>query len=296
MDFTTMQTEVMQQTGLDSADPTNVANVKRWLNIVQQDIAGRWPWPFLQAREALRTVVDATGTAAVTLGGVNITDANFQIGSGQIGYFMQFEGKNDWFKVTATSLPNFATLDAAFNQATDSYDYILRKFFYSLSSSVDRILDIRNWDTPVKLIQMDYGTLDYMRPNPQSSNSVVAYITYGVDSSGNTQIVPYGFPNDLRLLEVRYLKRLTDMSAGADICAIPVKWHQVVTYGACAMAFMFMRKADYADRWANVYEKKIDDMKKENHLSLDDTDVLKSIDQTQYSNFLRLPDQFPLIT
>jgi hypothetical protein len=296
MDFTTLQTEVYQQTGLDSSDATNISNVKRWINIVQQDIASRWPWPFLQAREALRTVIDLTGTAGCTLGNANITDNNFQIGSGQVGYFMQFSSGLDWYQIATTAGPNFASLDAAFVDTTGTYSYIVRKFFYSLSSSVDRILDIRNWDTPVKLIQMDYGTLDYMRPNPQATNSVVAYITYGVDSSGNTRIIPYGFPNDLRLLDVKYIKRLSDLSSGADISGIPVKWHHVIIFGACAIAFMYLRKTDFADRWANLYEKKIDDMKKENHLSLDDTDVLKPVDQSQYSNFIRLPEQFPLIT
>lgn len=300
MDFSTLQTEVFTQAGLDSGNATNVSNVKRWINIVQQDIAGRWPWPFLQSRESLGTIPDyTTGTAAVSSGGTAVTGTGttWTATHGDGNYFIQFSGALDWYKVASRSSNTSITLATAYQgtAALTTATFILRKFFYSMSSSVDRILDIRNWNTPVKLIQTTYGVVDYMRPNPQGTNSVVAYVAFGLDSSGNVQLTPFGFPSDARLLEIRFLKRLTDLSASGDLSVIPVKWHHVITFGATAMAFMFLRRSEMAAQWATTYEKKIDDMKKEMRLSIDDTDVLKSMDQYTHSNWLRLPEQFPMV-
>lgn len=300
MDFTTLQTEVFVQAGLDSADSINISNVKRWINIVQQDIAGRWPWPFLRTREALASIPDyTTGTVSVSSGGTTVTGVGttFTATMADGSYFIQFTDSLDWYKVSAFSSTTSVTIATAY-QATTSLSgstFIIRKFFYSLSSSVDRILDIRNWNTPVKLIQTSYSDIDYMMPNPQGTNSVVAYVTFGLDSSGNIQLTPFGFPSDKRLLEVRYLKRLSDLSANGDLSVIPVKWHHVITFGASAMAFMYLRKPELASQWAQTYEKKINDMKQEMHMSIDDTDVLKSMDQVVSQDFVRLPDQFPLI-
>lgn len=293
--WATQLTEVYAQCGFDSTDSTNQTNSARWLNIVRQDIAGRWPWPFLRVRENITTVPDFTGTAGITNGNTNFTDNSFAIGAGTVGRFIQFAGFNDWYKISGFSGPNFPTLETAYVGTTGAtIAYTVRKVFYSLSSAVDRILDIRNWNTPVKLVQTGYGTVDYMRPNPQGTNSVVAYITYGIDSSGNVQITPFGFPSDSRLLEVRYLKRLTDVSSGTDV-EIPAKWHHIVNFGAIAMGFMYLRKPELASQWANTYEKKIEDMKKEMAQSIDDNDVLKSMDQYTHSNWLRLPEQFPIV-
>lgn len=298
MDFSVLQTEVYQQAGLDSSDSTNIANVKRWINIVQQDIASRWPWPFLQARESVAMVPDyTTGTVSVSAAGTQVLGVGTTFPTADTSWMIQFEDAMDWYGISANPGVTELTLATAYQGTSNlsAATYILRKIFYSLSSSVDRILDIRNWNTPVKLIQTSYGVMDYMSPNAQSTNSVVAYVTYGIDSSGNVRISPFGFPSDKRLLEVRYLKRLSDLSSSGDVSVIPIKWQHVILFGSLAMAFMYLRRPDMASQWAQTYEKKIDDMKKEMRPSLDDTDVLKSMDDYTRSNWLRLPDQFPLV-
>lgn len=298
MNWSTQLTEVYAQCGFDSSDTTVQSNVARWLNIVRQDIAGRWPWPFLQSRESLATIPDiTTGTVSVNSGSTSVSHnlTDWTTSAFPSVYMIQFQNARDWYGITANGTNNL-TLATAYQGTSNLTNgtYIVRKIFYSLSSAVDRILDIRNWNTPVKLVQTNYGVIDYMRPNPQSTNSVVAYVAYGIDSSGNVQITPFGFPSDNRLLEVRYLKRLTDVSSGTDV-EIPAKWHHVVNFGAIAMGFMYLRKPDVASIWTNAYEKKIQDMKEEMHVSLDDADVLKSMDQYTHSNWLRLPEQFPIV-
>lgn len=299
MQFSVMQTECFQQLGLDSSDSTNIANVKRWLNMVQQDIAGRWPWNFLRGREAIATIIDKTaGTVSVSAAGTAVAGVSTAFATpADVGKFIQFQGANDWYEVTAVGGTTSLTIGTAYQGTTSlsAGTYILRKFFYSLSSSADRIIDIRNWNTPLKLIEVDPRTLDDRRPNPQSSGTSSAFIAYGYDSSGNLQISPYPFPNDGRLLEFRTLKRLSDMSADADLSVIPAKWHNVVVWGALALGFAFERKWDASGYWNQEYEKKIIDMLKQQRTSEDDQPVLKAIDSVARGNFVRLPDQYPSI-
>lgn len=295
MNFTVMQTECFSQLGLDSTDSTNQTNVQRWLNMIQQDMAGRWPWNWLRGREAIPTVIDLTGLAGVTNGNANITDLNFQIGASHVGRFIQFTGQNDWYEIAGFGAPNFPSLAVAYQGTTSaSVTYTVRKIFYSLSSSADRIVDIRNFNTPLKLIEVDPRTLDDRRPNPQSTATSSAFIAYGYDSIGNIRISPYPFPNDARLLEFRTMVRVSDLT-GSQTSVIPAKWHHVMIFGALALGFAYLRKFEASGFWNGEYEKKIGDMLKQERTSEDEQPVLKAVDSVARGNFVRLPDQYPAI-
>lgn len=298
MQFSVMQTECFQQLGLDSADSTNIANVKRWLNMAQQDIAGRWPWNFLRSREAIATIPDITdGTVSVTSGGTAVTGTSTNFLAAHVGRFIQFEGANDWYEITARSGTTAITIGTAYQGTSDLVDgtYVMRQFFYSLSASADRILDIKNWNTPLKFVETDPRNLDARRPNPQSSGTSSAFIAYGYDSVGSIRISPYPFPNDGRLLEFRTFKRLSDLSSDSDTTVIPAKWHHVMVFGALALGFAYLRKFDASGFWNGEYEKKITDMLKHERTSEDDAPQLKAIDQIAHSNFVRMPDQYPSV-
>lgn len=299
MDFSTLQSECFAQLGMDSSDSTNVTLVKRWINIVQQDIAGRWPWNFLRNREVIQTIPDyTTGTCSVTSAGTTVTGASTVWTATMVGYYIQFQGTNDWYKITARASNTSITIEVGYAPTTSlaaGSTYIIRKFFYSLSSTADRIVDIRNWNTPLKLIETDPLTLDSRRPNPQSTATSSAFIAYGYDASGNLQISPYPYPNDSRNLEIRTIVRLSDLSASGDLSLIPVKWHHVIIFGALSLGFMYLRKPEMSASWNAEYEKKIVDMKKQQRTSLDDESALKAIDSVARGNFVRLPDQYPSI-
>lgn len=301
MQFSVLQNEVYAQTGLDSSDTTNQTECKRWLNICQQDIAGRWPWNWLRGREAILTVVDyTTGTVSINAGSTTVTGSGTTFTSAMVGYFIQFQGANDWYEITAFGSATSLTVALAYSPAVAGTNlsagtYIIRKFFYSLSSSADRIIDIKNWNTPLKLIETDPRTLDDRRPNPQSTATSSAFIAYGYDSSGNIQISPYPFPNDARLLEFRTIKRVSDMVNDTDVSVIPVKWHHVMIFGALALGFAYLRKFDVSQQWNMEYEKKINDMMVQGKTSEDEQPVLKSMDSVARGNFVRLPDQYPAI-
>lgn len=277
--------------GLDSTSQTNV---DRWLNYVQQDLVSRWPWTFMRGRETIVTVADKTaGTVSVTSGSTALTGVSTAFATADTGSFIQLKGANDWYKVTFVS-STALTLATAYQPTANltSGTYTLRKMFYSLSSSADKILDIRNWNTPMKLVQVDPRTLDASMPLAQSTNSPYAYMAYGVDSSGNIQISPYPFPNDARLFEVRTVTRPTDGSI-----SIPNKYAHIIAWGAIAVGFGFLRKFQEAALWSQKYEQKITEMKKIDRGSEDSQPILRSIDEWRRpSLWQNLGDQFPSVT
>lgn len=294
--FSDLQNEVYAHTGLDSTDTTNQTNVSRWLNYVQNDICARWPWPFMEGREAIVTVPDyTTGTISITSGSTTVSGVltvfTSTMASGQ--YFIQFSGSNDWYKISVFTSATEITIEQAYAGTADlsASGYIVRKIFYSLSASCDRIIDIRNWATPLKLIEVDPRTLDDLRPNPQSTNTSYGYLCWGYDASGNIQISPYPFPSDSRILELRILKRPVD-----SIVSLPNKYAHIIAWGAISVGFAYMRQFEFAGTWNSKVERRLDDMKAEYRMSEDRQPILRSIDSVQRSKWISLPDGYPVIT
>lgn len=298
--FSILQTEAYDQCGLDSTDTDNQTRVSRWINLIQQDIIARWPWNFMRSRETVVTVVDYnTGTVSVNAGGTTVTGSGTAFTAAQGGgqYYIQFSGANDWYQITAQGSGTSLTISPAYAGLTNltNVTYTLRKFFYSMSSSCDRICDVKNWNTPLKLDELFPRDVDFSQPNPQSTNVSYGFFPYGYDSSGNVQICPYPFPSDARLLEIRTWKRPTDMVSAGDLPSTPNKWSHIIAFGAVGLGFMYLRKPEIAAQWFSLFEKKIEDMLSQERESEDLSPILSSIDNTgsQSENFLQMPSNFP---
>jgi hypothetical protein len=290
LSFANLLTEAEEQLGLDSTSDTRVT---RWLNIAQNDICSRWPWSFMLGRETIVTVVDkSAGTVSVSAASTAVTGVSTAFASTDIGSFIKFEGENDWYNITAVTPTTSLTIGTAYAQtaALSAGTYVIRKFFYSLSSSADRIIDIRNWNTPVKLVQIDSRTLDTVVPLMPATGNTYAYVAYGVDSSGNIQITPYPFPSDARLFEIRTTTRPTDGSV-----SIPNKYAQTIAWGATAIGFAYLRKFELAASWNAKYEGTITQMKKNDRRSEDYQPILQSIDGFQQSSWQTLPGSYPIL-
>lgn len=297
-----LQNEVFQQTGLDSTNSTIQANVTRWLNYTQQDICARWPWPFLYSRENLVTVGDyITGTVSVNTGATTVTGAGTAWTSTQADgtYYLQFSTANDWYNVTGINTgPQTLTIEKGYAQPTNgtALTYTLRKFFYSLSSAVDEIIDIRNWNTPVKLIQVDMRFIDDLNPLVQSTNAPYAYMMFGTDSSGNLRFSPYPFPSDTRLFEFRTKIRPTDMVNATDLPTLPNKFAHILAWGAIALGFAYRQNSGMAGGWSKKFEDRLTQIKSEYRQTEDWQPILKSIDSVQRSKWIQMPEQYPVIT
>lgn len=296
--FSNLVSEVFAHTGLDSSDTTNQTNVYRWLNYVQEDICSRWPWNFMLGREAIATIPDySTGTISVSNAGTTVTGVGttFTTTHGDGTYFIQFAGTNDFYQVTARASNTSLTIGTAFQGTTLSgVSFILRKFFYSLSASADEVIDVRNWNTPVKLIECNFRTIDLINPLVQSTSPGYAYMMFGVDASGNQVFSPYPFPNDARLFEFRTKKRPTTMVVTSqESVSIPNKYAHVIAWGAIAVGFAYLRKFEEAVAWNKKIETKLEQMRKEYRQSEDFQPVLSSIDSVNRSRWIQFPANYP---
>jgi hypothetical protein len=299
--FADIQNDVYAHTGLDSSDAANQTNVNRWINYVQQDLCARWPWSFMSGRETIVTVPDyQTGTVSVASGSTSLTGSGttFTSTQGDGTYFIQISSANDWYKVSAQVSATALTLGTAYAPTTNAsgLTYTLRKFFYSLSSTADEIIDVRNWNTPIKLIQCDFRTIDLINPLVESTNAPYAYMMFGVDSSGNQVFMPYPFPTDARLFEFRTKKRPVDMVNSTDLPSIPNKYVQVIIFGATAVGFAFLRKFDIANSWNAKFESRVAGMMKEYHQATDYQPILGSIDSISRSRWIQFPSNYPIVT
>lgn len=293
--FSNLISEVFAHIGLDTTDSTNQANVARWINYVQQDLCSRWPWSFMLGRETIVTIIDKTGTVSLTGGATSLTLGTLAAVAGDIGSFIQFAGSNDWYLISNVASP-FLTYTPAYQGSSATIDSTVRKFFYSLSSSADEIIDIRNWNTPVKLIQVDPRTLDAINPLVQSSGPSYGFMTYGYDSSGNLQLSPYPYPNDARLFEVRTKKRPIDMVVTTtETPSIPNKYAHILAWGAIAVGFAFLRKFGEAKEWNLKFEARVDQMKREYRQSEDYQPILGSIDSISRTRWVAMPSGYPVI-
>ena len=299
--FSDLENEVYAHIGLDSTNTANQTNVDRWLNYTQQDICSRWPWPFMLGQETMVTIPDySTGTVSVNAGGTTVTGVGTAFTTLQADgtYYIQFNTANDWYPVSARASGTSITIGTAYQQTTNlsASAFTLRKFYYSLSSSADEIIDVVNWNTPVKLIQVDVRFIDGLNPNPQSTNSAYAYFPWGYDASGNLRITPYPFPSDARLFEIKTFKRPVDMT-GTALPTLPNKWAHIIAFGANAVAFAYLRKPEMMSAWEKMFEAKILDMMSQERTSEDSSPILQSIDSGAGSteNWLQMPDNYPSV-
>jgi len=294
-----LQNEVYQQTGLDGTNITIQQNVTRWLNFVQQDVCARWPWTFLDGRETMVTIPDyLTGTVSVNASGQTVTGTGTTFSSSiDTTYYIQFSTASDWYQVASYGSATSLTLTVPYQQTTNAVNvtYVLRKFFYALSSACDTVLDIRNWNTPIKMIQCDFRTIDLINPLAQSTNAPYGYMMFGVNASGNMVLQPYPFPTDARLFEVRTRLRPVDMVNATDSPSIPNKYAHLLAFGANAVGFAYKKDFDSGKAWDAKFEKRLTDMKSEYRQANDYQPVLQSIDSISRSRWIQFPSQYPVV-
>lgn len=263
--FLVQQQELAAQMGLDPTN-TNVATLlKRWLNTSQRMILGAFDWPFLRSSNPLeiQTVADlTTGTISTTAGSTTITFSSAPAVS-VAGRFVQTSSSNDWYRIAShTALSTSATLATAAIYNLTAGTYTVRKIYYSTSSAVDRILQIRQSITPYQLEEYTPERFNAVFPNPTATGNPLMYMISGKDSSDLWQFMVWPTPNTVINLYVDYLQIVTDLSADADISIIPVKWHtSVMLEGAKMMGYMFLDDARYDEAKMN-FGQMLEDMKK----------------------------------
>lgn len=228
MNFLTQKQELAAQVGLDQSDSADNTLLGRWLNTSQRIIAGAADWPFLRATNPLiiQTVADiSTGTVTVAAGATSATLSSAPAAS-VAGSYIQFASSDDWYEITAhTAATTGLTISPAAISANTTATYTIRKFYYSLSSAVDRILSIRQATTPFQLNEMSRDSFLKFKPDPDTTGTPKLFSYAGLDSSSVPQVTLWPTPDAVINLQVDYIQVMTDLSADSDVSIIPQKWH-----------------------------------------------------------------------
>lgn len=303
--FLQLQQELAAQSGLNQTVAAQATLLKRWINNAQQIILRSFEWPFNRSQNPLviQTVTDITaGTVATTAGNTAITFSTTPLDSNGnnvsvAGRFIQTNSSNDWYRITAhTSGTTSATLEAPAIFTATTATYVVRKFYYSTDSTVDRIIQIFQDILPYQLIETTPEYFQSFNPGFLSSGTPRLYCIAGLDSSGYPQFRLWPLPDAVINLRIDYLKVATDLVADADVSVIPAKWHTTVLLeGAKAQAFSFLDDTRYSNS-VTLFNNMIEEMKVEYDIGLHRHRVMTAIDNQPMGGnlgYMPLPFNYP---
>lgn len=240
----------------DQTVSSDATKLKRWLNMAQQEITSRQNWSFMLSHEIIQTVLEiTTGTVAVATAGSTVTFTSGPAAS-VTEYFIQFGSETSWYKVSAhTAAAVTATITPAYGGTANltASTYKLRKLFYATSTPLDSILDIKKTASGRFVESGNSREDDVFLPLFWGTGEIYKYISSIPDSTGALRISFLYCPSAIENLQVRGVKKLTDLSSDADISIIPTRWHSTVLdlasfYGFSSLddtrAKTFYEKAD----------------------------------------------------
>lgn len=215
----------------DQTVSSDATKLKRWLNMAQQDITSRQNWPFMLAHEIIQTVTDiTTGTIAVATGATALTFSSAPAVSVS-EYFIKFGSETSWYKISShTAASTSAVITPAYGGTSNltTSTYVLRKLFYSTTTPLDSILDIKKTASGRFVECGNSRESDVFLPLYWDAGEIYQYLSSIPDSTGATRISFLYSPSTVENLQVRGIKRLTDLSGDTDISIIPSRWHSTM--------------------------------------------------------------------
>lgn len=263
MNFLTMQQELSDRLGVyDQTVSTDATKLKRWLNMAQQDVCAKKNWPFMVGHEIIQTVTDyTTGTCSVSAAGSTVTFSG-TITDSKTNFFIKFSSADDWYKITAhTAGASTATITPSYGQTTDltAGTFTIRKLWYYTSTPFDSILDIKKTVSGRRLESVNVRESDMFLPLYLSSGTPYQYILSIPDTTSGLALSFLYSPDTAINLQVRGIKKLSDLSSDSDTSIIPARWHSAVIDMASFYGFSSVDDTRAADFYKRA-EIGIDDM------------------------------------
>jgi hypothetical protein len=243
MQFSQIITRVAEETGLSATD--DATKIKAWINGAYQQVSGFFEWPWLLTNFTIQTEADITTLhASVSAGGTVVTlsaaptPATLSLAT---YYWIKFTNSgetNDWYPITSHTANTTAVTIGNAYVGTANYtagDCKIRKVYYSLPTDIDRLIDLRQSVTKLKIELIDSRTFDKIVPDPDNTgNPTYAYLT-GMTASGAWQIGYYPLPSAVINIQGRGYKSVTELSGDTDVPLIPAKWHNVLVFLALSL-------------------------------------------------------------
>lgn len=237
MQLSVLVTRVAEETGLSATN--DATKIKAWINEAYRFLAGLREWPWMLKNGTVQTVADITNlTASVNAAGTAVTLSAGPAQSLANDYYIQFSTSDDWYLITAhTAAATACTISPGYTGSTNltSGACTIRKVFYSLASDADRIVDMYEAIQDNKLVFVDPRDLDASFPDVTATGTPEAYTLLGFDSTNYWRASFFPIPDNKINVQYRYYRSITDLSADADVPALPSKWHMGIVFVALAM-------------------------------------------------------------
>ena len=297
MQFSTIVLRVAEETGLDvTADATKL---KAWVNGAYQQISGFFNWPWLLTNFVVQTVADITTyTASVAGGGTAVTLDTAHTPTLAGNYWIRFDDtSDDWYPISTHVAGTAAVVIG--NAYVSSTALVagactIRKIFYDLPSTVDRVTGLRQAVTNREIPIIDANTFDKALPDPDNTGTPSLAYLNGMTTTGYWQLGFHPIPDEIINIQGRGYKPITELSGDSDAPYIPAKWHNVLVFLALALY-----GHDYIDddRRNNAVERAreiIRDMVKECNPVPGMRHVIQPWDSRTPNNLgVRLPSNYP---
>ncbi len=242
------RTDLASVTGLSATDATQQALLDRAVNEAIKEIHGKRDWPWTLDRQIVQTVADIDdGTVDVAAGATAVAGTSTAFTSSDVGKFIQFEDSNDWYKITAVTDATNLTIEMPYTgtSALDDGTYLIRQFYYSLDSNAEKILNVKQAQSPRRVVSMHFRDFDRKMPFADGTGNAYLYVLFGRDSSDNIRFMPYPYADAAYNLEVRYKKKPALLSAATDTADSPERYDNVIYYHALKrLLFKTSIKAD----------------------------------------------------
>jgi hypothetical protein len=185
----------------------------------------------MYAHEIVPTVTDiTTGTVSVNMASTTVTFSSAPSVS-VTDWFILFSGDSNWYKISShTAGTSTATMTTAYGGTSNlsGSSYKLRKLFYSTSTPMSSILDIKKMAPGRFLESANARDTDVFLPLYWDGGAVYKYISSIPDSSGSVRFSFLYSPGTVENMQVRGIKSLSDMSSDSDVSIIPSRWHSAI--------------------------------------------------------------------
>ena len=193
-----LYTDIVSLTNVTS-QPTLVNDALNWS---LQRVYSSFDFPFyLQDKGVITTIATyTTGTCDVTLGSTAVVGHSTVWTSAMVGYKLQVQGQNAFYRITAVNSPTSITLQAPFQGTSASLQtYNIFQDEYRLAGDLDKYKTFRQLQNNISLFQFPITTFDELHPMPNSYADPISgmmigtlldtYSTGTVSATSNTNVI-----------------------------------------------------------------------------------------------------------
>jgi len=239
MTFLELKQRIAEMLALDQTDTEIDTTLGEWVNDSYRFISGMQRWPWLVTNDIVQTTPDiTTGTVSVTNGSSAITFSSAPSDSVANDFRIQFDESDDWYDITAhTAASTAATLSDVYLGTTNAAaPYTLRRVYYTLPSTFDRMINMRQARTDIALKPWDFRFKDKFLPDPTSTGEPNFYEIIGTDPAASTSSQPqfrlvfFPTPNVEMNIDMRFYKEIIKLSAADDVPIFKPQWHSIIIF------------------------------------------------------------------